>query len=174
MAANAASKQDELAKKVNQGWDTFRKGLEKETDSVEKYKRVLAYLLRLSDAKREVIGAEVQFHLICFLVEKIAAVDSKSLQPGLRALLWNSLRKLTGDKFLTVEIAERLPQIIKFLDLPEIEVQKPGLHKKMVFDPELKLPPKQAQKQVDRGLMFQLLHCGPYLDRNLNSVSSRG
>ena len=170
IAASNASRQDEQAKKISSAWGTFREGLEKELDLIEKYKKVLEHYSRLSAGKREVIGAEVQYHLICILTEISLKTDSAQVSLGLRALLWDALRRVIGDNSMNAEIAARLRPIVDYLDLPEIEIPMPEATKKLVFDPKLIISASKKQQSEVKGQAFQLLHCGPYFDRNLNSV----
>ena len=89
---------------------------------------------------------------------------------AIKALLWNGLRKLAVHPGLTQTLEARIRDIIQFLGFEEISIVTRSFDKVLTVDPRLKLTQKDHMPdRVDRKA-FQLLHCGPYFDRNLDSV----
>ena len=180
IAAGKAAKDSDTADKSFSSWHTVRKNLESERTLRAKYLKMKAYLDSLPEQKRIVLQAEVQFHLFCILVEMYSSlrkgmdpqkVSSKIELFGITALLWDSARNIAGSEGLTKTIAQQVKGVIKALNLPDPGVPTSSMERKLAFDPGL-LVPKGDELAIDlKDVDFQLLHCGPYMDRNLDSAS---
>ena len=178
IAANKSAKDSDNADKVFSAWRTVRKDHEAEQSLVAKYHKIAKYLRNLTEQKRAIVGAEVQYHLVCILVDihritrkgQDSSVPESAESLGVRALLWDTMRKLPGLPGFTKTISARLSEILKALDLPEIENKPPSIDRKLAYDPGLLLPKGSGILTKAVSQRFQLLHCGPYMDRNLNSA----
>lgn len=180
IATNKAIKDSENDEKTFSAWKTVRKNLESERQLQSKYLKIKAYLRDLPDAKRAVVQAEVEYHLLCVLYEMYRilgkAVDMKAGTSsteelsGVAALIWETIRRLATIDGLTKTIADRLTLVLKALYLPDPGVPAPSIDRKLAYDPEIVLPKGDELSVRLDGRLFQLLHCGPYMDRNLDSA----
>ena len=177
IAANKAVKDSESEDKLFASWRTVRNNLESERSLQSKYYKIRTYLRDLPDQKRKVLEAEVQFHLLVILFDIYRtlrkskdAFSSKEEQFGVISLLWDTARKITMLDNLTTTISGSLKEIITALRLPDPGIPTRSLDRRLACDPGL-LIPKDNQIAIDiDGQDFQLLHCGPYMDRNLDSA----
>lgn len=179
IATTKAAKDNEIVEKVFSTWHTVRKNLDSERSQRAKYIKMKAYLRDLPETKRMIVQAEVEFHLLCILVDMyrslrkeagMTKIPRKTEMFGVAALLWDTARKLAMTDGLTKTIANSLRSILEALKLPDIEVPLGLKDRKLTCDPELFLP-KGEELGVDvQDQAFQLLHCGPYMDRNLDSA----
>jgi len=178
IAASKAAKDSDSADKVFSAWRTVRMSLNSE-QNLAKYHKIKAYFRDLPKPKRQVVGSEVQLHLLCTLVA-IFEETCKGRDPkkdpqsaktlGVGALVWDTARRLAATDGLTKPIVEHLKQILDVLKLPDLELRSPSSDRKLACDPGLRLP---KTGQFDIGLTkqnFQMLYCGPYMDRNLDSA----
>ena len=178
IAANKSAKDSDNADKGFSAWRIVRKDHEAEQSLVAKYHKIAKYFRNLTEQKRAIVGAEVQYHLVCILVD-IYRVIRRGQDPttmdsaeslGVRALVWDTMRRLSFLPGFTKTIATKVSEIVKALSLPEIEISIPTVDRKLSYDPGLVLPkPNSIINQID-SQRFQLLHCGPYMDRNLDSA----
>ena len=180
IAANKAIKDNQTDEKVFSAWRTVRKNLEAERSLQAKYLKIQTYLRDLPDAKRAVLQCEVELHLLCILVEMYSILrkesDSRAAASlreeifGIAALIWDTSRRLASMEGLTKTIAKNLDDIVKMLGLPDPGIPKVQSERKLAHDPALLLP-RESSLAVHLGNKeFQLLHCGPYMDRNLDSA----
>ncbi|KAL9102665.1 MAG: hypothetical protein Q9163_002219 [Psora crenata] len=182
LAAERAAKDNNQADRVFSAWRTVRKNLDAERSLVGKYHKIGAYLRDLPDAKRRIVGAEVQLHLGCVLVDiyrevckgqdlSMNAPSSESL--GVRALLWDTIRKVPSYTGFTKTMADMTREIVRVLKLPGIDLPCPTEDRRLAFDPQLLLSGLDGAMPQLNGQQFQLLHCGPYMDRNLDSAPDK-
>lgn len=179
IAASKAVKDNDNVSKVFSTWQTVRKNLDAERSRRAKYLKMKAYLRDLPDQKRKILNVEVEFHLLSILVEMYGDLrkgpESRTAAHapemfGIAALLWDTCRRLAANDDLTKTIADRLKFIIKALHLPTIGNPNPTRDRALACDPNLWLPKgSEASVGVD-SQDFQLVHCGPYMDRNLDSA----
>jgi len=180
IAASKAVKDSETDDKLFAAWRTVRTNLESERQLQSKYLKIKAYLRDLPDAKRSVVQAEVEFHLLCILYDIYRGLRKQTESPvtgsakeelfGVAALIWDTCRRLASIDGLTKTIGDRLALIVKALDLPDPGISITSTDRKLAYDLEIILP-KENELAVGLGAKdFQLLHCGPYMDRNLDSA----
>ena len=177
IAVNKAIKDSENEEKLFGAWRTVRTNLESERSLQSKYYKISAYLRDLPDSKRKILEAEVQFHLSVILLDiyrtlwkSTDAFSSKEELFGVISLLWNTARQVAKLDSLTVTIADNLKEIVKSLKLPDPRIPIVTKDRKLACDPGL-LVPKDDKIAIDLdNQSFQLLHCGPYMDRNLDSA----
>lgn len=188
IAANKATKDSENAEKHFSSWHTVRKGIDLESTLSAKYMKAKTYLLDLPDAKRAILEAEVQFYLLTVLVDIYRTLSRQRLSIadkelpkvevsasndaeyyGVAALIWDTIRMLSTISGLTKTITEQSKQILKSLGLPRIDFPQPEIDRALAFRPNLSLSnAKDLSVNLD-PIDFQCLHCGPYMDRNLDS-----
>ena len=176
-AANKAVKDSESEDKVFATWRTMRTNLESERSLQSKYHKISNYLRGLPDHKRRILEAEVQFHLLAILLDIYRALrkSTGALSPkeelfGVISLLWDTTRKIAMLDSLTITIAGSLKKIITALQLPDPGIGSVKLDRRLAYDPGL-LIPKYNEFSIDMDNQdFQLLVCGPYMDRNLDSA----
>ena len=177
IAANKAVKDSESEDKLFASWRTVRNNLESERSLQSKYYKIRTYLRDLPDQKRKVLEAEVQFHLLVILFDIYRtlrkskdAFSSKEELFGVISLLWDTARKIAMLDNLTTIIAGSLKEIITALRLPDPGIPTGSVDRRLACDPGL-LIPNDNQIAIDLDDRdFQLLHCGPYMDRNLDSA----
>ena len=177
IAASKAIKDSENEEKLFSAWRTVRTNLESERSLQSKYYKISAYLRDLPDSKRKILEAEVQFHLSVILLDiyrtlrkSTDAFSSKEELFGVISLLWNTARQVAKLDSLTMTIAENLRKIVKSLQLPDPGIPIATKDRKLACDPGL-LILKDNKFAIDLdNQSFQLLHCGPYMDRNLDSA----
>ena len=177
IAANKAVKDSESEDKVFATWRTMRTNLESERSLQSKYHKISNYLRSLPDHKRRILEAEVQFHLLAILLDiyralrkSTGALSQKEELFGVISLLWDTTRKIAMLDSLTITIAGSLKKIITALQLPDPGIGSVTLDRRLAYDPGL-LIPKDNEFAINMDNQdFQLLHCGPYMDRNLDSA----
>ena len=177
IAANKAVKHSESEDKVFATWRTMRTNLEYERSLQSKYYKISNYLRDLPGHKRRILEAEVHFHLLAILLDIYRALrkstgpfSSKEELFGVIALLWDTTRKIAMFDSLTITIAGNLKKIITALQLPDPGIRTVTSDRRLAYDPGL-LIPKDNEFAIDMDDRdFQLLHCGPYMDRNLDSA----
>lgn len=177
IAANKAVKDSESEDKVFATWRTVRTNLESEHSLQSKYYKMRNYLRDLPGPKRKILEAEVHFHLVVILVaiyrtlrKSTDSFSSKEELFGVVSLLWDTVRKTAMLDSLTITIAGSLKEIITALQLPDLDIPSVTMDRKLAYDPGL-LMPKGKEFAIDMNARdFQLLHCGPYMDRNLDSA----
>ena len=177
IAANNAVKDSESEEKVFAAWRTVRSNLESERSLQSKYYKISNYLRDLPANKRRILEAEVHFHLLAILLDiyralrkTTDALASKEELFGVISLLWDTARKIAMLDSLTATIAGSLKEIITALQLPNPGIRTVTVDRRLAYDPRL-LKPKDNDFAIDiDDRDFQLLHCGPYMDRNLDSA----
>ena len=189
IAANKAIKNSENAERHFSSWKIVQKSIDRESSLSAKYLKAQAYLRDLTDAKRVVLEAEIQYYLLTVLVDIYQAFNRQSLSKvdkelsspekaspkdveyyGVAALIWESIRKLSTTVGLTTTIAEQSKKVVECLGLPPIDFPKPEIDDRKP-DFHLNLSSWNAKNlsvNLD-SVDFQCLYCGPYMDRNLDS-----
>lgn len=189
IAANKAMKDAENAEKHFSSWKIVQKSIDRESSLSAKYLKAKVYLRDLTDAKRAVVEAEIQYYLLTVLVDiyqalyrqRLSKADKEPTKPekgtpkdveyyGVAALIWESIRRLSNTIGVTKTIAEQSKKVLDCLGLPTIDFPKPDVDdRKPAF--HLNLPSwntKDLSVKLDT-VEFQCLYCGPYMDRNLDS-----
>lgn len=183
IAANKTAKTNEQLEKLFSSWQTVRKTLDSEPQLSSKYLKTKTYLrdLRWNDLpqpKRVILQAEIEFYILTILVDIYQSLCSKDEPRGSKkvelysvaALIWDSIRKLSVSDGLTKPLIDHITQISRVLDLPTTSFPQPTSERKLTFQWKLYIP---SSKDLSIGLKpvdFQCLHCGPYMDRNLDSA----
>ncbi|KAF2871247.1 DEAD/DEAH box helicase-like protein [Massariosphaeria phaeospora] len=175
IAANKNKKDEVTSDKLLSGWRTTCSGFEKDQSSMAKYQKAKQYLITLNnDLKREVLESEVRLYMLNVLLGLwMSHCRDNSKQDGLHvtALIFDiisSFAKLRTP--ITKTIATSIQSSISSLGLPQVPIPSPVGDRPLAFQFVLKnssgldllipLPSRQ----------FQLLHCGPYFERSIDSA----
>ncbi|KAL8811188.1 MAG: hypothetical protein Q9200_001999 [Gallowayella weberi] len=174
IAANVAAKGGGVADRFMAAWKTVRTNLDAERSLEARYIKTKAYLRDMAGEKRAVVQAEVEFYIICTLL-KIYRILSKSTDrgsehraDGVTAIMFNTIRGLPMAKGMTKTIVGQVKSISKILKFPEVDFPALDTDGKLSFEPDLRL--NEIKPVASAYQEFQLLHCGPYMDRNLDSA----
>lgn len=179
IAASKATKDSGIAGKLFVSWQSVRKGLDSESQLSSKYFKTKNYLRGLSETKRDILQAEVEFYIITILVDIYRNLCIKRDQKdfsrvselyGTAALIWDSLRKLTVTDGLTRTITDYVTQLSRVMALPAMDPPQPTSDRKLTFSPDLTVLNSGELSISLNPIEFQCLHCGPYMDRNLDSA----
>lgn len=190
IAAQKASKDSENAEKHLSSWHIVRKGIDLESTLSAKYVKTKIYLRDLTDTKRAILEAEIQFYLLTVLTDiyrllhrqRLGLADKERSQAeksvskdeeyyGVAALIWDTIRRLSTISGLTRTIIEHSKQVLKSLGLPHIDFPKLDIDRLVPFKPNLAVSNAQDLSINLDPIDFQCLYCGPYMDRNLDSKS---
>ena len=177
MAAKAQSKTGVM---IN-FWQVKLKELAKEADLESRYINTKTFLNGLSDADGKVLRAEVELYAINALLKmwiRSCEIDIGSPAMEIAALIWDAflrLKKVTGG--MTTSVVSNLKSIAKTLHLPAIDFQADSADRTLSFAitkhqgyKSKSAPNKELNLQIKLGHhVFQLEHCGPYFDRNIDS-----
>ena len=171
--ATLNSKRDAFVDKTFTSWVNVRIIADKLPEPEERYWKVCAYLNDLSDDKARVVDAEVTLYGIQCLLEVWAAFcRAKQAGEGYKvvAVIWDQIRHIWKGKGLTEEILNHSLNVCRLLGLPTSgEVSTISTRRPLTFKfraPQvLTVPLAISLPPMD----FQLTHCGPYMDRNMDS-----
>ncbi|KAK4623760.1 hypothetical protein CLAFUW4_05812 [Fulvia fulva] len=172
IAADKAKKDESAGDKIFSSWQLVCKGFQAETDPRTRYRKARVYLINLQPAWREVVGAEVELYLInSLLLYWIEACRQSQQKQRIQvaALIWSHARSIAQRSPLKKTIAKCLEATTKTLALPPVPtVTEGGSDKKLAFT--FALPTKVDSLSVKLPSKdFQLLECGPYLERSFDS-----
>ena len=179
IAAERAVKDESNADKILTSWQTVRKSLDEERNEALKYLKTKSYLADLSGPKTKILEAEVESYMLNILLiryvrisgaKKEAGQSQENECMGIAAMIWDSLRRVSVAAGLTKTIASNLEQIAKALSLPRLNCKPPDVDRKMTFDFYLPSSITKTSLIPTSTREFQLAHCGPYMDRNLDSA----
>lgn len=173
IAANTAKKEEAATGKIVQAWHTIVKNLEAERDLPSRYTKAKEYLAGLTSDKRTIVGAEVGLYMLSTLVEywiQMVKKQDRTQVMGLAALIWHSVKSIPKLGELTKTIVAKMELTRNSLGLPLELPEAPKSDRSLPF--KFALPASTADS-FSLGLSsqdFQLLHCGPYLDRSIDSA----
>jgi len=174
IAASSKRKDEENAKQLYQAWSVFCDGLEKQVDLASRYNKAQQHLANQnSAAKRETLGPEVRVYMLNVLLEmwiRFCRDGAKDKGVYVAALIFDTTRNLCNFPHVSKTIARCLKTTVERLHLPSLDVPSEQGDRKLPFkfvldettvsDLALTLSPEE----------FQLLHCGPYFDRTIDSA----
>lgn len=174
IAADKAKKDESAGGKVVQAWATVCKNFDADKDSRMRYRKAKDYLVTVRREWREVIEAEVRLYMLSSLVQYwIDACRRKEQERRIEVvpLIWDTATGVLRSSGLTKTIVNNVELTVKSLQLPPIaELDSVGTlpDRKLVF--QFALPAKADSMVVkEKAKEFQLLHCGPYLERSFDS-----
>ena len=179
IAANKAAKEGDLTEKTFKAWETARKSLDCETVPGSKFLKAKSYLNSLANEKRSVVGAEVEFYMICVLLviyKDLSKISDKNSHErdghlfGVASMLWDSIRRLSSSSSLTKVIIDSAKQVSSSMGLPPVEFPAVELGRQLSFNSTTSMSNLPKLTLASNPKDFQLLYCGPYMDRNLDSA----
>jgi hypothetical protein len=175
IAANKSKKDEVSSEKIVQGWRTTCAGLDKEPVMVGKYQKTKQYLLTLNtDLKRETLEAEVRLYMLNVLLTMWVGQcrgDGKENGLHLAALIFDTIGSFSKLRVpITKTITDCLDTSIKLLGLPKLGDISPEGDRALSFTFILKSPPAVDLSIPLSPKQFQLLHCGPYFERSIDSA----
>ena len=198
IAANKAAKNEDVTEKTFKAWETARKIFDAETQPSSRFLKAKNYLNDLRGAKRKAVESEVEFYKICVLlgiykevrtsevtmqvVEILTLVlsqlskaqDDKSRHNehlyGVASMLWDALRHLSSSDGLTRTIVESAKEVARSLGLPPVVFPAIESTRQLSFSSSIAVSNLPKLPLASNPKDFQLLHCGPYMDRNLDSA----
>lgn len=174
VAANVAAKGGGIADKAMAAWKTVRTNLDAERQLQSRYRKTRVYLRDLPEDKKTVLEAEVKYYILVTLLKiyqilcKQKEVDSQHQTDGVAALLFSTIRELTVAKGLTRTIVNQVKSVAQALRLPDVGFSPTNVDRKLSFGSDLRL--NELKSTASSVADFQLQHCGPYMDRNLDSA----
>ena len=177
--ATRAAKEEDSAEKIFKAWETVCKLIDSEALPRSRYMQAKAYLNGLPDKKEKQLQAEVEFYKLCALFEiyqtSISTEQAKNLSMtndtiGISAMLWASVRELASINSLTKPIVDNAQQIVMTLGLPTVDFPAPQSTRPLSFTPSVRIAGTPKIPLASEPRDFQLLHCGPYMERNLDSA----
>lgn len=172
--AATMAKKDELSdQKAVHAWHTVVKNLSAERELPVRYAKAKEYQTNLSDDRRALFGAEVGLYMLSTLLEywiQVARVKDHDKGLGLAALIWHLVKSIPKQGNLTKTIAAKLDLTKVTLNLPLVSPEAPAADRALPF--KFALPATKADSLAIQlsSKDFQLLHCGPYLDRSIDSA----
>jgi superfamily II RNA helicase len=171
-AAFQAKKSEASDSKVMQAWHIILKSLSAESDLPSRYIKTKDYFASLPKDKREVLGAEVQLFSLSTLVEiAIQSGKTNDQDPnGIVAFIWHTARNLVLCDNMTKTICEKIKLTVDTFGLPPVDIPKPTQDKSLPFRFALPLQSAELVKNKLSSKAFQLLHCGPFLDRSMDAA----
>lgn len=168
IAAANAKKVEASTSKLVDAWHLISKDITVEKDLSARHQKLKDYLGALNEEKTKVLAAEVQLYMLSTLLEhwiRLCQSDRKDL--AFAALIWHSARTVLASPGLTKTICTNVELAISTLKLPPLSPRMTSSDRALPF--KFALPSTLAKLSLDVGLPpldFQLLHCGPYLDRS--------
>ncbi|KAL5115616.1 hypothetical protein ACEQ8H_006503 [Pleosporales sp. CAS-2024a] len=176
IAASSKKKDEEVARQLHQSWATKCDGIEKQTDLATRYNQARQYLVSLNtEVKRKTLEAEVRLYMLNILVQMwVTNCRKADKEDGIyiAALIFDTVRSFCNLPSVTKTIATCLKKIVTELQLPPLQIPDAQGDRKLPFKFVLD---QEGLANVDLALdlspeHFQLLHCGPYFDRTMDSA----
>lgn len=173
IAATMAKKDQVTEQKAILAWHTTVKNLSAERLLPVRYAKIKEYQIGLKSAQRDLFGAEAGLYMLSTLLEywiQVARTKEKDKGLGLAALIWHLVKTIPKQGNLTKTIVAKLELTKTSLGLPLVLPGAPSTDRKLTFT--FALPATTADSLAIKlsSKDFQLLHCGPYLDRSIDSA----
>lgn len=168
-------KRNEAVDKQIQAWTNVKANYDKDSDLAKRYTKVNQYLVTLPKDKRAMVQGEVLTYMLNILVETwIAKCTAGEREKALHvaARIWEMASRISKLKDgVTPDIITCVTKTVKALRLPPLEfASEPQRTSKLSFQ---FVDFETVSNNVDTGLSpteFQLVHAGPYFDRNMGSA----
>ncbi|KAM3416704.1 P-loop containing nucleoside triphosphate hydrolase protein [Cercospora zeina] len=174
IAAAKAKKDESASDKIHAAWQVSCKGFEADKDPRGRYRKAKEYLTNIQPAWRDVFGAEGELYLVSNLL--LFWIDAcrhgeKNSRAQVAALIWDHCRRIAQHGVLSKSIAKNLELTRTTLNLPPLPAYAEGpIDRKLAFT--FALSGKSEGLAVELpSREFQLIECGPYLERSFDSKS---
>ncbi|OQU93957.1 hypothetical protein CLAIMM_00390 [Cladophialophora immunda] len=173
-AATTQENQSKDITKLANAWSSKRTEFSREPNLTSRFLQVKNYLNGLAKKKRVGLEAEVAVYLLSILVEiwtLKCTTEYRVEAVPVMGLIWNQIlqiRKL--DQGITKEIAAYVANTIRDFRLPALEpLQVQEQHS--TSPPTAWFSPRRETRDVQLSpLEFQLVHAGPFFDRDMGSA----
>lgn len=172
IVATRAKKEEFSINKTVTAWHTVCKNFESENDPRSKFRKAKTYWANLQPASRDVIEAECQLYVLnCALQYWIEACrrGEEERCAEVTALIWILAQAVMDSKGVTKDIVSKIELTVKTLNIPPFPHRASDVERKLGF--KFALPTTiTASLAVNLPAKdFQLLHCGPYMERSFDS-----
>ncbi|USW51870.1 Putative helicase, P-loop containing nucleoside triphosphate hydrolase [Septoria linicola] len=172
IAAVKAKKDESSGDKIHAAWQVACKGFEADKDPRGRYRKAKDYLANIQPAWREVFGTEGELYLVSNLLHfwiDACRRKEKSSRAQVAALIWSHCRSIAQHGPLTKSIAKNLELTQTTLKLPPLPTySEASSDRKLAFT--FALSGKVDGLAIELpSREFQLLECGPYLERSFDS-----
>ena len=171
--ASISSKKNATAEKAFSSWANKIEFLDKIVDPYALYWNTQNYLESLIAEKREVLTAEINLYSLQPLLEiwsGFCRADKRETGYKIAALIWNQIKAIwKAEKGLTKTILIHTLEICRLVGFSTDEKSPTAADRPLTF--ALRVPPTLSST-LALGILsqeFQLVHCGPYMDRNMDS-----
>ncbi|OAP63865.1 hypothetical protein AYL99_03092 [Fonsecaea erecta] len=173
-AVAAREKQDKDIAKLQEAWTSARTQFAKELNLASRYFKVKSYLNGLSKTKRVAVEAEVSVYLLSILVEMWTvncSADNRVHAMPIMGLIWDQILQIKRlNQGITTEIAAYVVNTIQTFRLPalgplQVQERRNTGSATVLFTPAREAVPTQLSP-----LEFQLVHAGPFFDRDMGSA----
>lgn len=171
--ASINSKKNASVERAFSSWANMIEILDKIVDPYARYKNTWTYLEDLVAEKREVLTAEVNLYGLQPLLEiwsGFCRADKREAGYKIAALIWNQIKAIwKAENSITKTIMVHTLEICRLVGFPTDEKPPTTIDRPLTF--ALRVPPTLSSTLsiVISSQEFQLLHCGPYMDRNMDS-----
>ncbi|KAH7057428.1 hypothetical protein B0J12DRAFT_413955 [Macrophomina phaseolina] len=173
IAAEKDKKEAANNAKIMNAWHSVCKEISKAQQPTARHAKVIQYFNSLPTPKQDVVRAEVELYALSCLLElwkKSVAADPKSPNFGLAARIWDSVARLKNTPGITATMASKISLTIDALGLPFSIGKGESPDRKLPFEFALS-PDRSINLAIPLpSREFQLLHCGPYFDRKMDSA----
>lgn len=172
--ASLNCKKDTYAQKTFASWAKMRGIFDKIADPDARYRRTRTYFQDLAADKVRILDAEITLYSLQPLLEiwsGFCRADRREKGYKIAALIWDHINRLWKvENGLTKIIVTHSLEICRLLGFhTSNEISTTTIDRPLTFT--LKVPPALSFT-LSVGLSprkFQLLHCGPYMDRNTDA-----
>lgn len=173
-AAAALEGRDKSITKQIEAWNMKKAGFDREPNPASRFLMVKNYLDSLAKNKRAIVEAEVSTYLLSILVEiwiTKCTTDERVHAMPIIVLIWNLILQIAKlNQGITAEIATCVANTVSALHIPALE-PLPVQGKRSLSFQFVDFGSRKANLHIQLSpLEFQLVHAGPFLDRNMGSA----
>lgn len=172
IVASQAKKADDAETKTSKAWQMVCKDFDADGDPLSRYRKAQVYMGNQSSTWKETMGAECELYMVNCLVLCWKEACHKQLQAQslhIPALIWSHVRSISQSSNLSKAIVSAIVSVSESLRLPGVtQSLQSTTERRLAFSFE----PLNKSSELSVNLapkLFQLLHCGPYLDRSFDS-----
>ena len=179
IAANKEKKGDAESDKAFSAWQGVMKVYDEILGEQERYNRAKLYRDGLDSSRSVHVEADINMYLCqCLLTwwAKYCKADKKPEGYHVVALLWTVIRAISTSKTpVAKEIVQQTELIATIVGITDAITSTPPIASDRKLSFKFKLPADLKPLKISLNQTeFQLLHCGPYMDRDLDAkVDSR-
>ncbi|KAK7541670.1 hypothetical protein IWX49DRAFT_177476 [Phyllosticta citricarpa] len=172
-AVEKKRKDIQSASKTLSSWHSVCKEIQKAQQPADRYTKALRHLNSLPISKQEIVGLEVELYALnCLLELWMSSITASPKSPNysLAAKIWECVARLKNTPDMTKSIASRLRKAVDALGLSFAISEPSSEDRKLPYEFSLRPGKASALRIPCSSKEFQLLHCGPYFDRKMDSA----